>query len=121
LGVTLSLDDFGTGFASFSYLKKYPFDTIKIDKSFVQQMEKSDNDRAIIRSIIHIAKKLDLQVVVEGVESTNQEKFLIEEGCDIVQGFLYGKPMPCNEFEQGLLSQHPFDERPSCSSEFAPK
>ncbi|MDV6250182.1 GGDEF and EAL domain-containing protein [Vibrio sp. EA2] len=121
LGLTLSLDDFGTGFASFSYLKKYPFHAIKVDKSFVQQMEKSENDRAIIRSIIHIAKKLDLQVVVEGVESTHQEQFLIEEGCDIVQGFLYGKPMPCNEFEQGLLNQRPLDEQHTFPSEFVPK
>ncbi len=121
LGVTLSLDDFGTGFSSFSYLKKYPFDAIKVDKSFVQQMDKSENDRAIIRSIIHIVKKLELHVVVEGVESTSQEQFLIDEGCDVVQGFLYGKPMPCNEFEQGLLSQRPLDERPTYSSEFAPK
>ncbi|NVC49711.1 bifunctional diguanylate cyclase/phosphodiesterase [Vibrio diabolicus] len=105
LGVTLSLDDFGTGYASFSYLKKYPFDAIKIDKSFVQQMEKSDDDRAIICSIIHIAKKLDLQVVIEGIESPQQEQFLIGEGCDIGQGFLYGKPMPCNEFEQSLFNQ----------------
>ncbi|MDG2932534.1 EAL domain-containing protein, partial [Vibrio parahaemolyticus] len=105
LGVTLSLDDFGTGYASFSYLKKYPFDAIKIDKSFVQQMEKSDDDREIICSIIHIAKKLELQVVIEGIESHQQEQFLIGEGCDIGQGFLYGKPMPCNEFEQSLFNQ----------------
>ncbi|NMS31041.1 EAL domain-containing protein, partial [Vibrio parahaemolyticus] len=83
LGVTLSLDDFGTGYASFSYLKKYPFDAIRIDKSFVQQMEKSDDDREIICSIIHIAKKLELQVVIEGIESHQQEQFLIGEGCDI--------------------------------------
>ncbi|WP_322804632.1 EAL domain-containing protein [Vibrio alfacsensis] len=106
LGVTLSLDDFGTGYASFSYLKKYPFDAIKIDKSFVHQMENSDDDRAIICSIIHIAKKLDLQVVIEGIESTQQEQFLIGEGCDIGQGFLYGKPMSSNEFEQSLYSQN---------------
>ncbi|MDF2154794.1 EAL domain-containing protein [Vibrio sp. CAU 1672] len=106
LGVTLSLDDFGTGYASFSYLKKFPFDSIKIDKSFVQQMEKSVDDRAIVRSIIHVAKKLDLLVVIEGIESVQQEQFLIREGCDIGQGFLYGKPMPGIEFEQSLLNQH---------------
>ncbi len=106
IGVTLSLDDFGTGYASFSYLKKYPFDAIKIDKSFVQQMEHSENDKEIIRSIIHIAKKLDLQVVIEGIESAAQESFLIDEGCDVGQGFLYGRPMPCKEFEQSLLNQN---------------
>ncbi|HAS8385259.1 TPA: EAL domain-containing protein [Vibrio vulnificus] len=106
LGVTLSLDDFGTGYASFSYLKKYPFDAIKIDKSFVQHIDKSEEDKEIIRSIIHVAKKLDLEVVMEGIESDLQEDFLIREGCDIGQGFLYGKPMPGSEFVQGLYSQN---------------
>ncbi|CAM2797146.1 bifunctional diguanylate cyclase/phosphodiesterase [Vibrio mytili] len=105
LGVTLSLDDFGTGYASFSYLKKYPFDSIKIDKSFVHQMDSSEDDREIICSIIHIAKKLDLQVIIEGVESIQQEQFLIQEGCDVGQGFLYGKPMPSNEFEQSFYQR----------------
>ncbi len=121
LGVTLSLDDFGTGFSSFSYLKKFPFDTIKIDKSFVQQMENSDNDRAIISSIIQIAKKLDLQVVVEGVESTSQEQFLIQEGCDMVQGFLYGKPMPCNDFEQGLLNHRTLSDQYTLPTGLSPE
>lgn len=106
LGVTLSLDDFGTGYSSFSYLKKYPFDAIKIDKSFVQNIDKSEEDKEIIRSIIHVAKKLDLEVVMEGIESDLQEAFLIREGCDIGQGFLYGKPMPSNEFTQGLYNQN---------------
>ncbi|ENC6732015.1 EAL domain-containing protein [Vibrio navarrensis] len=106
LGVTLSLDDFGTGYSSFSYLKKFPFDAIKIDKSFVQQIEHSEQDEEIIRSIIHVAKKLDLEVVMEGIETDTQEAFLIREGCDIGQGFLYGKPMPSNEFEQGLFNQN---------------
>ncbi|HAS6347038.1 TPA: EAL domain-containing protein [Vibrio vulnificus] len=106
LGVTLSLDDFGTGYSSFSYLKKYPFDAIKIDKSFVQHIDNSEEDKEIIRSIIHVAKKLDLEVVMEGIESDLQEAFLIREGCDIGQGFLYGKPMPCSEFLQGLYNQN---------------
>ncbi len=84
-------------------------------------MEKSDNDRAIISSIIQIAKKLDLQVVVEGVESTYQEQLLIQEGCEIVQGFLYGKPMPCNEFEQSLLNQRPLGGQLFYSPELLPK
>ncbi|MEL7327375.1 MAG: EAL domain-containing protein, partial [Pseudomonadota bacterium] len=68
--------------------------------------DKRTDDKAIICSIIHIAKKLELQVVIEGIESTQQEQFLIGEGCDIGQGFLYGKPMPCNEFEQSLFNQN---------------
>jgi len=95
LGVTLSLDDFGTGYYA-----------IKIDKSFVQHIDKSEEDKEIIRSIIHVAKKLDLEVVMEGIESDLQEDFLIREGCDIGQGFLYGKPMPGSEFVQGLYSQN---------------
>ncbi|NLS13321.1 EAL domain-containing protein [Vibrio sp. SM6] len=105
LGVALSLDDFGTGYASFSYLKKYPFDAIKIDKSFVQHLDDSEQDREIIRSIIHVAKKLELIVVVEGIETESQERLLIHEGCDFGQGYLYGKPMPANEFEINL-QQH---------------
>ncbi len=121
LGITLSLDDFGTGFASFSYLKKYPFDAIKIDKSFIQQMDYSANDRAIISSILQIAKKLNLQVIAEGVESNSQEQFLLKEGCDILQGTLYGKPLPSNEFEQGLLNQRPLGDQLSNSPELLPK
>ncbi|MBW3696262.1 EAL domain-containing protein [Vibrio sp. T187] len=106
IGVTLSLDDFGTGYASFSYLKKFPFDFIKVDKSFIDQMHKSDDDVEIVRSIIQIAKKLDLKVVIEGIESEFQERFIIEEGCEVGQGYLYGKPMPGQEFEHSLINQN---------------
>ncbi|CCN81553.1 putative EAL, GGDEF and GAF domains protein [Vibrio nigripulchritudo SFn27] len=105
LGVTLSLDDFGTGYSSFSYLKKYPFDCIKIDKSFINQISGSEQDKEIIRSIIHVAKKLKLKVVMEGVESHDQEQFILDEGCDYVQGYLYGKPMNSREFENSLISK----------------
>ena len=106
MGVTLSLDDFGTGYASFSYLKKFPFDTIKIDKSFIDQMLNSDGDSEIVRSIVQIAKKLDLKVAIEGIESEIQEKFIIDEGCDVGQGYLYGRPMPSQEFEHSLINQN---------------
>lgn len=105
LGVTLSLDDFGTGYSSFSYLKKYPFDCIKIDKSFINQISGSEQDKEIIRSIIHVAKKLKLKVVMEGVESHDQEQFILDEGCDYVQGYLYGKPMNTHEFENSLITK----------------
>lgn len=109
LGITLSLDDFGTGYASFNYLKKFPFDAIKIDKSFVQQLDHSEQDKEIVRSIITIAKKLDLQVTVEGIETAQHESFIVDEECDYGQGYLYGKPMPCDEFESHFLhqNQHP--------------
>ncbi|WP_146443590.1 sensor domain-containing phosphodiesterase [Vibrio kanaloae] len=106
IGVTLSLDDFGTGYASFSYLKKFPFDSIKIDKSFIDQMLNSNEDSEIVRSIVQIAKKLDLKVIIEGIESEVQEQFIIDEGCDIGQGYLYGKPMPSKEFEHSLINQN---------------
>ncbi|MCE0496061.1 putative bifunctional diguanylate cyclase/phosphodiesterase [Vibrio salinus] len=105
LGITLSLDDFGTGYASFNYLKKFPFDCIKIDKSFVETIENNPQDQDIIRSIIQIAKKLDLQVIAEGVETRMQEQFIIEEGCDYGQGYLYGKPMQADVFENKLKTQ----------------
>ncbi|CAM3746336.1 Cyclic di-GMP phosphodiesterase Gmr [Vibrio aerogenes CECT 7868] len=105
LGITLSLDDFGTGYASFSYLKKYPFDCIKIDKSFIHSIEHNDKDREIVRSIIQIAGKLDLQVIAEGIETPAQEQFAISEGCSFCQGFLYGRPMPSHEFEKKLIKQ----------------
>ncbi|MDN3611590.1 EAL domain-containing protein [Vibrio ostreicida] len=106
LGVTLSLDDFGTGYASFNYLKKYPFDAIKVDKSFVHQLDESEEDKEIVRSIISVAKKLNLKVTVEGIETKTQENFIISQGCEYGQGYFYGKPMPCDEFEVGLISQY---------------
>ncbi|WP_039949260.1 sensor domain-containing phosphodiesterase [Vibrio ichthyoenteri] len=108
LGVTLSLDDFGTGYSSFNYLKKFPFDAIKVDKSFIQQFDNCEEDKEIVRSIIAVAKKLNLSVTVEGIENQRHEEFIIEEGCEFGQGFYYGKPMPCDEFETNLLGQNYF-------------
>ncbi|WP_413283320.1 putative bifunctional diguanylate cyclase/phosphodiesterase [Vibrio sp. MA40-2] len=102
LGVTLSLDDFGTGCASFSYLKNYPFNSLKIDKSFVQNLTQNSNDQEIIHSIVQIAKKLKLDVTIEGVENIEQEHFVKNEGCDFAQGYLYGKPMTDSEFIQNI-------------------
>lgn len=103
LGVTLSLDDFGTGYASFNYLKKFPFDAIKVDKSFINQLEDNEEDQEIVRSIINIAKKLGYRVTAEGIETQKHEAFIVAEGCDAGQGYLYGKPMPCDEFEASLM------------------
>ncbi|WP_375749860.1 EAL domain-containing protein [Vibrio sp. HN007] len=105
LGVTLSLDDFGTGCASFSYLKKYPFSIIKIDKSFTQNIANEENDKEIMRSMIRVAKKMDLKVMVEGIEDLDQELFVINEGCDYAQGYLYGKPMDCQQFSDVFTQQ----------------
>lgn len=106
LGIMLSLDDFGTGYASFNYLKKFPFHAIKIDKSFIHQIDQCDEDKEIVRSIIHVAKKLNLSITVEGIESEQHEAFIIEEGCEYGQGYYYGKPMPCDEFEHSFFNQN---------------
>ncbi|MDG3085452.1 EAL domain-containing protein [Vibrio hannami] len=105
LGVTLSLDDFGTGYASFSYLKKYPFSIIKIDKSFTQNITHEDNDKEIMRSMIRVAKKMNIEVMVEGIEDLDQELFVVSEGCDYAQGYLYGKPMDCQQFSEVFIQQ----------------
>jgi diguanylate cyclase (GGDEF)-like protein len=97
LGVSLSIDDFGTGFSSLSYLSRFPLTTLKIDKSFVQRILDRPNDQAIAKSIIALARSLKLRVVVEGVEAAEQLEFFRAYGCDEVQGFLFAQPMDIKE------------------------
>jgi diguanylate cyclase (GGDEF)-like protein/PAS domain S-box-containing protein len=92
-GVRISLDDFGTGYSSLSYLQRFPFDKIKIDRSFVAQMEKNADSMSIIRAVIALGKSLRIKVTAEGVESASQLNLLQQENCDLVQGYLLGKPM----------------------------
>jgi diguanylate cyclase (GGDEF)-like protein/PAS domain S-box-containing protein len=92
-GVRISLDDFGTGYSSLSYLQRFPFDKIKIDRSFVSQMEKNADSMSIIRAVIALGKSLRIKVTAEGVESAAQLNLLQQENCDLVQGYLLGKPM----------------------------
>ena len=96
-GLRIALDDFGTGYASLSHLKRFPVDMLKIDRSFVHDLESDPEDAAIIRGVINLAKSLDLEVVAEGVETRAQERFLIEHGCDVGQGFLYSKAVPAED------------------------
>lgn len=93
-GVGISLDDFGTGYSSLSYLKRFPIDTVKIDQSFVRDLHRSEDDAAIVRAIIAMSHGLGVRVVAEGVETPAHLDFLRKTGCDAVQGFLIGKPVP---------------------------
>lgn len=98
IGVRLSVDDFGTGYSALGYLKNYPFDTLKIDKSFIGDLNHDSDDTALVRAIIHMAHSLGLQVVAEGVEYQDQLEFLNAEGCNQAQGFLFTHPLNDHEF-----------------------
>jgi predicted signal transduction protein with EAL and GGDEF domain len=107
LGVRLSLDDFGTGYSSLTYLKKLPFDEVKIDGSFVTDIETTESDRALVRTILGMAETLGLKAVAEHVETRAQEAFLREHGCDYCQGWLYAKAMPRHDFVAYVRQANP--------------
>lgn len=103
LGVRFSLDDFGTGYSSLSYLKRLPLDELKIDQSFVRDINHDNNDAMIVKTIIEMAQNFDLHVIAEGVEDEEQLMYLKENGCNLFQGYFFGKPMPPEEIERLFL------------------
>jgi diguanylate cyclase (GGDEF)-like protein/PAS domain S-box-containing protein len=100
LGVRIAMDDFGTGYSSLSYLQAFPFDKIKIDQSFISNLERNPQSATIVRAVIGLARGLDLPVVAEGVETEEQIAFLARESCDKVQGFIVGRPLPIEAYAE---------------------
>ena len=123
-GIKIAFDDFGTGYASLSYLTRFPLSRIKVDRSFIGKITDDAGDAAIVRSLIAMAHNLGLEVIAEGVETTAQAAFLLNQKCEEAQGYLYSKPLPAAEFEAFLRSHpladatQPFDKRVSRDTKF---
>jgi diguanylate cyclase (GGDEF)-like protein len=109
MGVSIAVDDFGTGFSSLSYLSKLPLDTLKIDRSFVMDLTESPDRLAQVSAIVTLAHSMNLNVVAEGVETEDQSSLLRVIGCDEMQGFLFSKPLPCEVFEANYLATASMD------------
>jgi EAL domain-containing protein (putative c-di-GMP-specific phosphodiesterase class I) len=103
MGIALAIDDFGTGYSSLAYLKHLPIHRLKLDQSFVKDIESDRSDAAICSATIALGHNLSLEMVAEGVETTAQRDFLTQLGCDVLQGYLYSKPLPASEIIQYLL------------------
>uniref|UniRef100_UPI0028B01F67 EAL domain-containing protein n=1 Tax=Agrobacterium sp. TaxID=361 RepID=UPI0028B01F67 len=102
-GFDISLDDFGTGYSSLSYLRRLPLSELKIDRSFVAGVLRDDKDAELARNIVRLGRALNLSVLAEGIETTEQFKFMQQCGCDAFQGFFFGKPVAADEFERSAL------------------
>ena len=97
-GVQIAFDDYGTGYTSLSMLKRFPITRLKIDKSFVQGIADHPEDAAIVRAILYLARSLGFAAIAEGIETPDQAERLRKKGCEEVQGYLFGRPMPAAEF-----------------------
>jgi EAL domain-containing protein (putative c-di-GMP-specific phosphodiesterase class I) len=100
LGIRIALDDFGTGYSSLSYLQSFPLDLIKIDRRFISDLEERNDSIAIVRAVIGLAHGLQLPVVAEGVETAEQRDILVREGCNELQGFFIGRPLPIERYAE---------------------
>ncbi|MBD8185961.1 EAL domain-containing protein [Pseudomonas viridiflava] len=117
MGVDLSIDDFGTGYSSLMYLKRLPANEIKIDRGFVRDLEHDSDDAAIVSAIVAVGQALNLRIVAEGVETAVQQNFLTRLGCDALQGFLLGHPLPAQRFIEDIRSVHTRLKAQSAASE----
>jgi EAL domain-containing protein (putative c-di-GMP-specific phosphodiesterase class I) len=110
MGVRLAIDDFGVGYSSLTHLKRFPIDTLKVDRSFIRDLPEDPDDKAITEAIIAMGKTLSLTVIAEGVETADQLAFLASESCDEVQGYLVGRPQPIAAYAEAVGRERDRDE-----------
>jgi EAL domain-containing protein (putative c-di-GMP-specific phosphodiesterase class I) len=106
-GITIAIDDFGTGYSSLSYLKNLPINNLKIDRAFIKDLERDDNDKEIVNMLINMAHSMNMIVIAEGVEEQSQLDLLKEYGCDEIQGYLLSEPVSTDEITQLFIKYRP--------------